>query len=239
MFRLRPDQTGDVRWGGSDAPGLAAACVVAICASIALVGLGSDAYQSVLGIARPVAPTLAVAALGFAGWLLLARRSWIPSRASGLSGYGLAASLGLALPIPVIIVDWLGGFGPEINAAAPDALLFYPSIAVIAELAFHVLPLAAAALLARLFRPGARGLEVVGLAAAVTVEPALQVVWGAEGSPGWANTYVGFHLLAFNVFGVYLLRRFGVLRCLLFRLSYYLVWHIAWGYVRLILVLAS
>lgn len=224
---------------GSDAPWLAVACVTSVAASLVLAWLGSDAYQAVLGIDYPIPSTVIVVGLGFAGWRVLSRRSWIPAQASGLDGYRLAVSLGLVLPIPVIIVDWLGGFGPGINVAAPDAVLFYPSVAVVAEFVFHVAPLALAAAMAGLFWSETRGLEIIGLAAAVTVEPVLQVLWGAEASPLWANAYVGLHLLAFNVLGVYLLRRYGVLRVLLYRLSYYAVWHIGWGYLRLRLLFSA
>lgn len=217
----------------TDATGLAAACLAAVVASIVLVMMGSKAHVSVLGIAHPLGPMMAVVGLGFAGWLVLARKSWIPAQTEGLGGYRPAALIGVALPIPVIIVDWLGGFERGINAPPPDAFLFYPSIALVAEFVFHIAPLTVAAIPAFFIHRAERALKFCGLGAAVAIEPILQVVWGAEISPGWANAYVGVHLLAFNVVGVYLLRRFGILRVLLYRLSYYLVWHILWGYIRL------
>ncbi|MDY7093201.1 MAG: hypothetical protein SX243_09540 [Acidobacteriota bacterium] len=223
----------------ADAPRWAAACLAAVAATLALVALGSEAYESVLGMARPVAPVVAVVGLGFGGWLVLARRSWIPASTEGPAGYRAAVLIGLALPLPVIGVDCLGGFGPGINAPAPDALLFYPSIAVVAESVFHIAPLAAAATLAFFVRRAGRSLELCGLVAAVAIEPILQVVWGAEASPGWANAYVGVHLLAFNLIAVVLLRRFGILRALVFRLSYYFVWHILWGFLRLELLFSG
>jgi hypothetical protein len=222
--------------GGSDATRLAAACVAAVTACIVLVALGSDAYETVLGIARPVAPVAAAAGLGFLGWMLVSRRSWIPAGTGGLAGYRPALVIGLALPIPAIIVDGLGGFARELNAPAPDSFLFYPSVAVVAELVFHVAPLAIAAMLATVFHRAGRAFQFLGFGAAVAIEPVLQVVWGRELSPGWANAYVGVHVLAFNVVGVYLLRRFGILRVILYRLSYYLVWHVLWGYLRLDLI---
>lgn len=217
----------------TDATGLAIACLAAIAASSILVVMRSDAYMSVLGIARPIGPMVAAVGLGFVGWLFLSRSSWIPRQTEGLAGYQLAVLIGVALPIPVIITDWLGGFTRGINAAAPDSLLFYPSIAVVAELVFHVAPLTVAAILALFIRRAERALKFIGIGAAVAIEPILQVMWGEEISPGWVNAYVGVHLLAFNVVGVYLLRRFGILRAILYRLSYYLVWHILWGYFRL------
>lgn len=215
---------------------LAVVCGAALAASALLSLTGSDAYAAVLGITHPVAWTGTVLGLGFAGWIILARRSWIPADAGGLAGYGPALAFGLALPIPIILVDYHGGFPADINARLPDAILFYPSIAVLAELVFHVAPLAAAALLANAVRLDARVPEMAGLAAAVLIEPILQVPWGAGGSPVWANAYVGVHLLAFNAIGVYLLRRYGILRTVSYRLSYYLVWHIGWGYLRLSLL---
>ena len=219
--------------GGTDAAGLAVASLAAVAASIVLVLLGSNAYELVLGIARPIGPLVAVVGFGFVGWLILSRRSWIPGQTDGAVGYRPAVLIGLTLPVPVIVVDWLGGFGRGINAPAPDSLLFYPSIAVVAEFVFHVAPLAIAAMLAFFFRRAGRALEIFGLGAAVAIEPILQVAWGDAVSPAWANAYVGVQVLAFNVVGVYLLRRFGILRVLVYRLSYYLVWHVLWGYVRL------
>jgi len=225
--------------GGTDAVGLAVACLAAIGASIVLAILGSDAYGLVLGITRPVWPMVAVAGFGFLGWQIVSRKSWIPAQTAGIAGYRAAVLVGLTLPIPVIIVDSLGGFGREMNVAAPASLLFYPSIAVVAELVFHVAPLAIAAIAAFLFRRNGHALEIFGLAAAVVIEPILQVAWGVGVSPSWVNAYVGVQLLAFNAVGVYLLRRFGILRVLVYRLSYYLVWHILWGYARLHLLFAT
>ncbi len=225
--------------GGTDATGLAVACFAVVAASVVLVVRGSNAYELVLGIARPIVPLVAIVGFGFLGWLVLSKRSWIPSQADGAVGYRPAVLIGLTLPVPVIIVDWLGGFGRGINAPFPDSLLFYPSIAVIAEFVFHVAPLAIAATLAFLFRRVGRALEIVGLGAAVVIEPVLQVVWGSEVSPAWAVAYVGVQLLAFNVVGVYLFRNFGILRVLVYRLSYYLVWHILWGSIRLHLLFTT
>jgi hypothetical protein len=231
--------SGNYPRGGTDAAGLAVASLLAIAASIALVALGSHAYESVLGIARPVGPLAAVVAFGFVGWMILSGRSWIPERTDGAVGYRPAALIGLTLPVPVIIVDCLGGFGRGINAPAPDSFLFYPSIAVVAEFVFHIAPLAIAAMLALVIRRAGRVLEIFGLGAAVAIEPILQVAWGHGVSPAWANAYVGVQVLAFNVIGVYLLRRFGILRVLVYRLSYYLVWHVLWGEVRLGLLFAT
>jgi hypothetical protein len=212
---------------------LASACLTAVAATSALVAMSSDAYVRVLGISSPMIPLLAVIALGFSAWILVSEAGWVPNRIGGCAGYRPAVLIGLALPIPVVAVDLLGGFGPDINARLPDALLFYPAIAVVAELVFHVVPLAVAAVVAKCSRNPERALLATGFAAAVVAEPALQVAWSIESAPAWVTTSVGVQLLAFNIVGVYLLRRFGVLRVLVYRLAYYLVWHVLWGAFRL------
>jgi hypothetical protein len=58
------------------------------------------------------------------------------------------------------------------------------------------------------------------------------VVWWAQGSLAWANASVGVHLLAFNLLAVVLLRRLGILRALVFSVSYYVAWHIMWRALR-------
>ena len=49
----------------------------------------------------------------------------------------------------------------------------------------------------------------------------------------WAEVYVGLHVFAFNIFQMYVFRRYDFVSMYLFRLVYYIHWHIVWGYVRL------
>jgi hypothetical protein len=44
---------------------------------------------------------------------------------------------------------------------------------------------------------------------------------------------MAFHILAINLAGLFLFRRFGFLPMYALRLFYYLIWHILWGYLRL------
>jgi hypothetical protein len=208
------------------------ACGASVAAAAALGWGDSEAYSKVLGIAHPVPLTIFVAVLGYLGLGLIVRRGWAATSARGQGRASNAALLGAVLTLPVVLVDCLGGFGLELNAAFPDSLLFYPSIALLAEFAFHVTPLALAALVAPLCKRMPRWPLVIALAFAVCVEPALQVWWAIGRSPPWVNAYVGLHLLVFNLAAVHFLRRYGIMRAYLYRVSYYAVWHIAWGHVR-------
>ena len=114
--------------------------------------------------------------------------------------------------------------------AWPEAWLLYPSIAVVAETAFHLLPLAGLTWVSRSQLTG-RGLSprVWSLIlATAAVEPVSQVVLGSA-LPG----FVVPHVYAIGVVQLMLLRRYGYVPMLWFRLCYYLLWHVLWGAARL------
>ena len=205
----------------------------AIGAAVALEGSGSNAYAMALGEASPVAATVAACLLGLLSLRILEACGWFRSAGGTRRGYLVALLLGAVLPIPVLIVDILGGFSQGINVSAPDAFLFYPAIAVVAEFVLHVAPLALVALGATLVSKADERARKLAMALAVLPEPILQMVWGAAYSPAWANAYVGIQLLVFGLLGLALFRRHGFLAVYLYRLAYYAVWHIVWGYMRL------
>lgn len=205
----------------------------AVAAAFVLRGSGSDAYAFVLGPLDPVATTLAVSVCGLLALRVLTRRGWFHAGGGSRRGCWIAVGVGSALTIPVIAVDVLGGFPPEMNVPAPASLAFYPSIAVVAEFAFHAVPLGLVALAADLVSSSDSRARWSAMALAALPEPVLQVAWGAAYSPVWANVYVGVHLLAFNLIGLALFRRHGFLTVYLYRLVYYAVWHVIWGHLRL------
>lgn len=202
-------------------------------AASALGRWGNDVYRFLLGDLDPVLTTLIVASLGVTALIVLVRQGWFSIGGGGNAGLVVVAFVGGSLTIPVIIVDLLGGFPADMNVPAPDSLLFYPSIALVAEFAFHVVPLAVLASVARRTSLGPERARLLSMIAVSMIEPTLQVLWGAEQSPIWANAYVGAHLLVFNLVAVHFFRRYGFLSMYVFRVTYYLIWHIAWGFVRL------
>ena len=208
-------------------------CVGAVVAAAVLTWSGSDAYRFVLGEANPVAATLVISILGLLALRVLMRSGWFEVGGGTGEGYRFAAVTGVALTIPVIVLDGLGGFPIDLNVSWPTSLLFYPAIALVAEFVFHAGPLALAALASdRVSMRGDDGRRL-GLFVALTIEPAIQVWWGVTHSPTWVNAYVGLHLLAFNAIGLHLFRRYGFMTMYLYRVAYYAIWHVAWGHVRL------
>lgn len=205
----------------------------AIAAAVTFQWLGSDAYTVVPGVRNPVATTVAACLLGLVGLRILEGRRWCRLEDAHREAYLGAVLLGTVLPIPMLIVDVLGGFPPALNVPAPASLLFYPAVAVVAEFIFHVIPLALMALAAALVSEADERARTVAMAIAVLPEPVLQVAWGARYSPTWANGCVGVQLLIFNFVALRLFRRYGFSVVYFYRLSYYAIWHIVWGYLRL------
>ena len=209
-------------------------------AATAAVGLlrlaGSSDFERFLG---PLPPTLTMAALGVAGLGalgVLERHGFWRRACASRTARGLAVATLATLPFAVvaIAVDVVVGFPQDTNVAWPDAWLFYPAIAVAAETVFHLLPLAG---LTWLSGSRMRGRSIDGRTAALivptaAVEPAAQVLLGTA-----LPAFVMPHVFVFGLLQLSLLRRYGYLPMLWFRVCYYLLWHVLWGGARLELLL--
>jgi hypothetical protein len=223
---------------GTGAAGGPAAAIflVAAAASVVLDRLEPGVYRFLLGDLHPVLVTATAALLGWLALRWLTTVGWFDAGAPDGRTVAFAAAFGAALTAPVIVVDLLGGFPPGMNVGFPASLLFYPSIAVVAESTFHLVPLALAATAWKRTRLERSHALLFGMAVAALVEPVLQVAWGSETSPTWANAYVGFHLLVFNVAALAMFRRWGFIALCAFRVGYYAIWHVLWGHLRLSLL---
>jgi hypothetical protein len=188
-----------------------------------------------LGLPPLLAVTLVVlaAALALRILLPLGVRVWRPA-ASG-SGLAVAALGGTLLVLPTVVVDLSVGFPRAINVPPPAALLFYPVIGFVAEVVFHLVPLAVLAGLALAAGHGRRPVfSVTGVVLVATLEPVFQVFLAdAHHQAPWLTAYVGVHLWLFNAFQLWLFRRYDLLTLYTCRLVYYLHWHLLWGVLRL------
>lgn len=210
--------------------------VVLACAGVvAILDLtDGSVFEPYFGSLNPTLVTGVALALGALCLRSLRRRGWFSVWRGETSGFAVIAATAAVLAVPVIVVDVLGGFGPDINVAWPRSLLFYPVIALVAECVFHVIPLGAiSASLARTGEAIRERARWGAMGAVCLIEPALQMVWGTAQSPVWANAYVGMHVLVFNVLSVNFFRRYDFVSMYVFRLIYYLLWHVAWGGLRL------
>ena len=227
-----PSPDADPRAVGRDTPFVLAAvvthpyAVTAICAAVLTIILMAWDPTPLARYLGDVSVTgLGGIALGYVGLQYLRRKSGFRAQdaaARAAPWILLGASLFGGI---IIVVDLSAPFPREMNVAWPKSLLFYPAIAVYAEIAFHVIPLAL--LVACRVRPDA-SLWLVAL-----IEPTFQTALGWGQQPPLVTFYVWLHIFLFSRGQLELFRRFGWTAMLGLRLAYYAVWHVAWGTLRL------
>jgi len=145
-------------------------------------------------------------------------------------------ALGLTVPFVsfAILLDITMRFGADINVALPWAAGFYLSIAFFVETAIHAVPFAAVYLLLDKLFGYRRMAAAFAIVLPSFIEPMLQIYYASEGGTVSALALmVGVHVFAINVTQLLLFWRLGFWPILTFRLTYYALWHIAWGEVRL------
>ena len=202
---------------------------------------GQSAFQPYFGDINPVLATGLVALVGAGSLALLVRRGWPGFLGVGGVGAALksAAWIGTAFALPTVLVDYRFPFPQDINAALPQALLFYPAMGYVAEIAFHVLPLACLVTALAHWSSAHRTSVAVWqlLVPVALIEPAFQVWTGwSTQQPRWVSVYVAMHLFLFGLFQLRLYTRHGLVAAYALRLVYYAHWHVLWGWARLQLV---
>jgi hypothetical protein len=151
-----------------------------------------------------------------------------------LRGIAVSAAMATVLAVAIIIADFIIRYPQDLNVPVPAAFLFYPAVGFVAEIVFHVLPLA---LLLLILAPLGKwlGIECIvrmGVVIAAVIEPTFQVVF--KGSPfSWASAYTWVHIFAIALLQLYVFRRYDFVSMYSFRLFYYAYWHVAWGVIRL------
>lgn len=171
--------------------------------------------------------------------LLMLERQWgfeTYARGGGPGRWLVAAALSVPFMVAVTAADLALGFPADINVPLPAALGFYPIMGLMAQLALHVIPLAAlltigAFLLRRVRR---ERLIVAGILLVALLEAAFQLRSSvADGAPALLAAFVTAHLFLFGLVELLLYRRYDYACMYVFRLSYYSWWHVAWGWLRL------
>lgn len=197
----------------------------------------TDDFEEFLGRTPPLLVMAVAAIAGAAGLRFLEVRRWCrePDRAVPRRAVGEPAAVAIAFAGLAITADVTIGFSQDMNTPWPRSLLFYPAIALVAEVVFHLVPLALVVAVARWrFADHGSGRRVwTAVAVVAVIETAFQVA-DAVGNPEPAiAVFVGPHLFAIGAYELTALRRFGFVSIAVFRLTYYLLWHISWGEVRL------
>lgn len=151
-----------------------------------------------------------------------------------IQGIALSAALATVLAVAIVVADLIIRYPEDTNVPVPQALLFYPAVGFVAEIVFHLLPLA---LLLLILGPlgGSIGTERViwlGIVLVAILEPTFQVLFA--GKPlTWRDAYTWLHVFAIAFLQLTIFRRYDFISMFSFRLIYYTYWHILWGVIRL------
>jgi len=132
-----------------------------------------------------------------------------------------------------IVVDYFMIFPIEMNVPFPDSLCFYPAIAFFVEIVFHVLPMAIFLFLLRVVFPKVNNEKLIFAVILLVslIEPTFQILM--DDYPVWALIIIWVNLYFFNLTQLIAYKHYGFVTMYLYRLVYYLIWHIIWGHFRL------
>ena len=213
----------------------AALCLIALAFTAVLTSSSGVYFNRFFGAVHPL---LVVAVASFLGavalWVLSHFGFTIIMGRGELRGLGLSAVYAAALAVAIIIADVVIRYPRDLNVPLPQALLFYPAIGLVAEVAFHLLPLAfllpALNLIAG--RLGRERVVWISILLTAVAEPTFQVIFEGTGST-LGNMYTWLHIFVIAVLQLYVFRRFDFASMYSFRLIYYACWHILWGTIRL------
>lgn len=193
-------------------------------------------FRRFFGNAHPVLVVIVASVLGAAALGVLHARGGfeILKGQTTLRGIALSAGFATLLAVAIVIADFFLRYPKDTNVPVPQALLFYPAVGFVAEIVFHVLPLALLMLalspLAKRF--GTERIVWLGILLVAVLEPTFQTLF--EGKVfTWRAAYTWIHVFALAFLQLYVFRRFDFVSMYSFRLIYYAYWHILWGVVRL------
>ena len=193
-------------------------------------------FRRFFGEVNPIAVFFVTSVLGTAAlWVLESRFGFVLLMGrTSLPGITLSAALATVLALAIVVADVIIRYPQDTNVPVPQALLFYPAIGFVAEVLFHVLPLALLLLVLSPLagRVGSERVIWLGIMLVAVLEPTFQVLF--EGKPlTWGAAYTWIHVFAIAGLQLYVFRRFDFMTMYAFRLFYYAYWHILWGVIRL------
>jgi len=195
-------------------------------------------FQRFLGRMNPLIAFLCAIVSGFIllSWLL--SQGWFAIyERENQRGLLCSSSLAALLGIIMILVDTRIIFPADTNILFPESLLFYPAIGFLAKVLFHVLPLTALLVVLNSILKNVNFGTIVWICIPLVslLEPVYHTINMASSNqfPLWAVIYVGIHVFLINFFQLLIFKEYDFISMYSFRLVYYMLWHIGWGYARL------
>ena len=195
-------------------------------------------FQRFLGRINPLLVFLIIIVLGFILLSYLLSRNWFEIyKIENLKGLLHASGLAAIFGVIIILVDIKILFPADINILFPESLLFYPAMGFFVEILFHVIPLTLLLFFLNSILGDNNHQYIIWISILIvsTLEPIYQVMHMSSSNhyPTWAVLYVGLHLFLFNLFQLLIFKQYDFISMYSFRLVYYMIWHIGWGYLRL------
>lgn len=196
-------------------------------------GTPAGFFKPLIGGIPPLLAIAVLAVVGVAALWFLKTRGWFEIYTSpSLRGIRVAAIIATLFGIEVVIAESTKIFRmpADMNVLPPWSLLFYPVIAYVVEVVFHLVPLLLLLVVLSTLFKNRSALVWLCILLVSLLEPGYQV----SGMPfSWAGAYIALHVFAINFFQLYLFRRYDFMTMYALRVIYYLYWHILWGYLRL------
>lgn len=192
-------------------------------------------FQRFLGELNPLGVIFFSGLFGFLWlFLLLSKKKFTIYKKGNLKALYRYTGFVVLFASIAIFVDLKFPFSREMNIPFPESLLFYPVIAFFVEILFHVLPLSILLLLTTTIFKAADLNKVIWISMLLvaTLEPTYQIYF-MDDFPTWAMAVIWLNLFFFNIAQLYIFRRYDFISMYVFRIIYYLLWHIIWGYFRL------
>lgn len=242
-IRVRQDRelgttatTGEPHDRRRDALAYVALSTAALGLTLVLGPSSAASFARFFGSVEPALVVVAVSAAGGAalGWLRYRFGFRVFRGRATLRGVAVSAALATALAVPVVIADTALRYPEDMNVPVPQAVAFYPAVGYVAELVFHVLPLALILLVLSPFRDrvGTGPLVWLAMGLVAALEPTFQVLFEKDPfSPLAAYTWGQVFAVSFLQLAVF--RRYDFVSMVTLRLVYYAYWHILWGTMRL------
>jgi hypothetical protein len=196
-------------------------------------------FQRFIGGINPLIASFFIFFLGVISLTFLLSRGWFAIyKKENLKGLFRRSSFAAVFAlITILVVDLNVPFPADLNVLFPESLLFYPAIGFFVEILFHVLPLSILLIsLTSIFKK-ANHKNIIWICIIIVslLEPVFQTIplFSSSHYPLWAATTVLLNLFLFNLSQLYIFKRYDFISMYSFRLVYYLIWHIVWGYMRL------
>lgn len=212
-------------------------CIVAIFTFILYFSDG-QIFKRFIGSIHPLIASLVIIISGFILLSFLLYKNWLAiHKKANLKGLFSRLCLAFLFAPISILVDIKVGFSGDMNILFPKSLLFYPAIGFFVEILFHVLPLTILLFLLTSIFKKISYQKIIWLCIPIVSlsEPVYQTInmFSSNHFPVWASVTIFLNLFLFNLLQLLIFKRYDFIAMYSFRLIYYLIWHIVWGYLRL------